>query len=245
MANHKLGFKVLKITAFIGFILIFLMLAKWQFGRAGEKAMVLELAKKNAQEQITELPTLPEKNGQTWHYKQIQLQGYYDSTRQFLLDNQIRSGKAGFAVLTPFRVEGSDNTVLVNRGWIPLNGSRYRLPNLAVTAQKTTIRGRINKFPSVGIKLKGVEIPTAGWPSLIQIVDEKAVSEKLGRPIASFQIELNADEPNGYLRDWQFTKEMQPEQHTAYAVQWLALAATLAGLFIGYSLKGKNAKSTK
>jgi len=245
MFHYRLQFKVLPTLAFFILMPIFLMLAKWQFGRAEEKKILLEMAERHAKEWVTDFTSTTEVDIASIRYKQIERRGRYDSDHQFLLDNQIKSGKPGFMVLTPFFVEGSQTALLVNRGWIPLGNNRSEIPDLSVTNAVVLLRGRINTFPSVGIKLQGAEIPTDSWPSIVQIVDPEMVGKKLGYPIWPFQVELNAGQPEGYHRDWKFAKEMQPEQHIAYALQWLALATTLTALYFWYSLKGGNAKTTK
>jgi len=133
----------------------------------------------------------------------------------------------------------------VNRGWIPLNQDRSILPDLQINKAEAIITGRINNFPSVGIKLAGAEIPTEGWPSVVQVVDSDVLAKKLGYSLFQFQIELAKELPDGYKREWHTSTIMQPEQHTAYAIQWFALALTLTILFIWYSFKNNDAKSKK
>jgi len=49
---------------------------------------------------------------------------------------------------------------------------------------------------------------------------------------------LNADQPQGYTRDWQPTSAaFGPERHISYAVQWWGLAALAAGLFVFMNLQ--------
>jgi surfeit locus 1 family protein len=139
--------------------------------------------------------------------------------------------------MTPLIIDRSLKAVLVNRGWVPLNQDRSNLPDINIINEQVVIKGRINYFPSVGIKLAGAEIPTAGWPSVLQVIDVSVLSEKLGYSIAAFQVELDKELPEGFKRDWQVTAIMLPEQHVAYAVQWFALAATLTVLFFWYSIK--------
>ena len=40
--------------------------------------------------------------------------------KKFLLDNRVHQERAGYHVLTPFRADGAEAVVLVNRGWVPL-----------------------------------------------------------------------------------------------------------------------------
>ena len=111
------------------------------------------------------------------------------------------------------------------------------MPDLPINKALTTISGRINNFPSVGIKLAGAELPTDTWPSVVQVVDSNILAKKLGYTLFQFQIELDKDLADGFKREWQTTTVMLPEQHIAYAVQWFALALTLTIIFIWYSYK--------
>jgi surfeit locus 1 family protein len=88
--------------------------------------------------------------------------------------------------------------------------------------------------------LAGAEQPTDTWPSVVQVVDSEILAKKLDYPLFQFQIELDKDLPDGFKREWHTTTIMQPEQHTAYAFQWFALALTLTILFIWYSRKKKD-----
>jgi surfeit locus 1 family protein len=102
------------------------------------------------------------------------------------------------------------------------------------------VKGRINRFPSVGLKLSGADEPSKNWPSIVQVVDSEKLSKRLGYPLFDFQIELDKESPDGFKREWQATQIMPPEQHIAYAIQWFGLALTLTVIFIGNSLKRNN-----
>ena len=173
-------------------------------------------------------------------YRKVVVTGHYDVAHQFLVDNQIVDGKNGYFVLTPLFVDGANDAVLVNRGWVPLGKDRKELPNVDFKADSTQIEGRLNHFPSVGIKLKGAEIPTDTWPSVVQIVDAKVLSERLGYPIRTYQIELEASQQQGYRREWKIHVPIPPEKHLAYAVQWFGLALTLTALFIWMSTRNRS-----
>jgi surfeit locus 1 family protein len=217
---------------------LLIALGVWQLGRSEEKRMFLKKQEHGlASSEIIQLSTDIENNIDTLRYKKVQVTGHYDMSHQFLIDNQISAGKAGYFVLTPFILQGETQAVLVNRGWVPLNHDRSILPDVQIKNEQTVVRGRINRFPSVGIKLSGAEIPSDGWPSVLQVVDSQVLTKKLAYSIFPFQLELDKDLPEGFKREWQTTTVMLPEQHTAYAIQWFALAFTLTLLFIWYSYK--------
>lgn len=56
------------------------------------------------------------------------------------IDNRSYRGQAGFHVLTPFRLEGLPQTILVLRGWVPQDpAARGRLPALVTPAAQVRI----------------------------------------------------------------------------------------------------------
>jgi surfeit locus 1 family protein len=231
-ASYK--FEKIPTLVFLCVLPLLIALGAWQLRRADEKRALLDLRSKSAN-QTAQFAAINENNFDANRYKKVELTGHYDVQHQFFLDNQISGGKVGYFVLTPFISGEREKAVLVNRGWLPLSQSRDDVPNIAFAQTAKVIKGRINRFPAVGIKLPGAELPADGWPSVVQIVDAEQVAKRLDYPIMNFQVELDKEMPDGYKREWQMSKMMQPEQHQAYAVQWFGLALTLTVLFIVYS----------
>ncbi len=233
----RIKFKFIPTLIYICLLPVLLALGTWQLDRSQQKRALLELQQQALGSETLPLASVMENNAETLRYRQVEVAGHYDVAHQFLLDNQISEGKAGYFVLTPFILTGDSQAVLVNRGWIPVAQNRSILPDLQINQANAMISGRINNFPSVGIKLAGAEIPTAGWPALVQVVDSDVLAKKLGYSLFQFQLELAKELPDGFKRDWHTSTIMQPEQHTAYAFQWFALALTLTILFIWYSFR--------
>ena len=72
-------------------------------------------------------------------FREAELRGEYVPGRQFLLDNMVHDGVAGYHVLTPWRADGG-GWVLVNRGWVPAHPDRAVLPSVALDASPVTVR---------------------------------------------------------------------------------------------------------
>ena len=57
-----------------------------------------------------------------WSYKPVELQGYYDHTREIRVET-IYKGEKGVQIITPFytHLDGNNkpNAIFVNRGWVP------------------------------------------------------------------------------------------------------------------------------
>ena len=235
---YSIRFEKVPTLAFVCLFPLLIALGMWQLGRSEEKRMLFTQQEQGlASSETLQLSSDIENNLDVIRYKKVKAAGYYDQAHQFLLDNQINAGKPGYFVLTPFMLSGENKAVLVNRGWVPLNPDRSVLPELQMKTEQLIVLGRINRFPSVGLKLAGAEIPADGWPSVLQVIDTQVLEKKLAYSLFPFLIELDKDQPDGFKREWQKAAIMLPEQHTAYAIQWFALAFALTLLFIWYSFK--------
>lgn len=235
IAKMEFKFSLFSIVLYFMLIALLLLLGFWQLDRAEQKKIFLNKQQLSAQKAVIKL--VEDADLEKIEYRKVELTGYYDNTKQYLIDNQIVNGQVGYFVFTPFKIKGMRLSILVNRGWVVLNKNRLILPDIPVEERQRTISGRIKHFPAVGIQLAGAEIPTKGWPSVVQVVDSHVLAEKLGYPLFSFQIELDQIMSDGYRREWKKNTIMPPEKHVAYAVQWFGLALTLTVLFIGFSRK--------
>ncbi len=230
--------KILPLIMFVCLLALLLRLGFWQLSRAEEKQAFLANQQENMLGQALPIGKLLADNKQLRFSKAI-LEGHYDVQHQILMDNQIHAGKVGYFVLTPFILEADQKVVLVNRGWVLMNKDRHQLPDVDFMppAGKLTIVGVINHFPEVGLVLEGADEPGQGWPSVVQIINSQKITKKLQQPILGFQLQLAAEQPYGYVREWQVHTRIPPEKHRAYAFQWFALAATLTLLILWISCK--------
>lgn len=220
----------------------FCALGVWQLQRAELKRGLM--AQQQARERLPPrpLPTAPF-DLEELRYVPVSVRGSYDADHQFLLDNQVVDGHPGFRVLTPLRLQTGE-AVLVNRGWIPQNQDRRLLPPLPAPSGIVSIYGSIDRFPGVGYRLKGAEIPAPGWPAVVQLAEPEPLAERLGYRLLPYQVLLAAGESGGF----QVTRrqlELHPETSQGYALQWFSFAAATLILYLWYGFKGKAAgKST-
>ena len=238
-AGSSFNFSLIPLLLYLALVTLLISLGFWQLGRADEKKIFLTKQQLSADKEVISLKSIIGADLESLRYRKVEISGRYDEEHQFLIDNQIVNGQAGYFVMTPLLVDGLKSAILVNRGWVALNKDRRVLPDVSITHQKATILGRVNNFPVVGIKLAGAEIPTDGWPSVVQVVDSDVLAGRLGYSLVPFQVELNGEMNEGYHREWRKSAVMPPEKHIAYAVQWFGLAITLTILFIWLGTKRK------
>ena len=240
VGSYDLTIKLLPSLVLILLLSLLISLGYWQLSRANEKKQVMELRDFRAKAPPVLLSANFESVLEKIDYRAVLVRGHYDNNHQFLIDNQIVNGKAGFFVMTPFILEQSNKAVLVNRGWIIANANRSILPVIEFSSDVKELMGHINHFPSVGLKLAGAEIPTQGWPSIVQVAEVEALTKKLGYALFGFQLLLDKNQSNGYYREWQQSKIIPPEKHQAYAAQWFGLAITLIILFLWLASEKSN-----
>lgn len=219
--------RILPLAAAAAAVAGFCALGIWQLQRAEEKAVFLERIEQAREASpreigsVTEVDRLAEDSREPV-YVRARLAGRYLHERQFLLDNQIAEGRAGFEVLTPLVIEGG--VVIVNRGWHPMGRDRSDLPAVSVDGERRTVTGVLGPFPGAGIEV--APSTGAGWPRLVQYPDPADLRGMLDRPVAPLMLRLDPGESDGYRRDWD-PDIMGPRRHYGYAAQWFALALTV------------------
>ena len=209
-------------------------LGRWQLRRADEKRALFDsFASGSDATRLIDLATPPLRR-----YQHVVASGHYDSSRQVLIDNMVNAERAGYFVITPFALTGG-GWVLVNRGWVPLGASRADRPAIGVAADQRQLRGRADHMPSPGIQMgtKASLAPpypvVASFPSRADIAG--LLRESSWTPAADLVL-LDPGEPDGYVRNWS-APGFPPMRHIAYAVQWFALALTLAVIYVVTNLR--------
>lgn len=214
----------------------FVSLGNWQLRRAAEKEALLALREERARAPAIAIDSASIALDEL-RYRPVIVKGSYDAEHQFLLDNQVHEGRAGYHVLTPLRLEGrADLALLVNRGWVPAGPDRTRLPAVGALPVHTSVSGTVEKFPGVAWRLAGAEIPAPGWPAVTQLAEPAALSARLGYAILPYQVLLSPTEPQGFVRDWK-PANVDPGKNRGYALQWFAFAGVLTFLYVWYGLR--------
>ena len=203
----------------------------WQLRRAEEKRELLAVFAARAQQAPVTLTAVdPDADNR---YLRVSVSGKPDGQHQFLLDNRMRNGRAGYEVLTPVQL-GDGTWVLVNRGWLPRGPNRTALPELAPLPEQVSWIGYLHSGASRAPVL-GPEEPISGWPQVVQQPDIELLERRLGRDLFPYRVRL--ERSPGFDTSW-ITTNLPPAQHQGYAVQWfgLSLALMVLGLFSNSNL---------
>jgi surfeit locus 1 family protein len=172
-------------------------------------------------------------------YRPVIARGTYDPLNQVLLRNQVNGSQPGDHLLTPLHIAGSEQSVLVDRGFIPMDQNspaalaQYDQPGMV------TVQGII-RLPHVP-QFFGVPDPTLA-PGQTRLAAWNAVN--LARiqaqtPYALLPVYMEAnpvpDESGSAAPGNPIASPDQPDltegPHLGYAIQWFSFAAVLA---LGY-----------
>lgn len=223
------GWPATLFTAF--FLPLLLALGAWQLERAEEKQALYDDFAAGG-----EAVALHADSGgldDLRRYAPVRATGTYLAERQFLLDNMVEDGQAGYRVLTPLRV-GEGVAVLVDRGWVPRDFSAREPPAIGVDEGTRTVTGILDHMPRPGIAL-AIEL-RPDWPKVVQFPTLEELAGALELRLVPGLLLLDRAAPDGFRRDWR-PSDFGPERHLGYALQWFALAATLVILYLVWSFR--------
>ncbi|MBI5300537.1 MAG: SURF1 family protein [Chloroflexi bacterium] len=184
-------------------------------------------------------------------YRAVHVVGKYDEAHQVALRNQAYKNQVGVTLLTPLIISGTQQAVLVNRGWIPFDDaapdkwSRYAEPGIA---QVRGVIRRAQTQPDFG----GIN-DSPGAHQVWNLANVSRIAEQLPYPLLPIYIQQTPNGSATILADTSMSLVNIPGQtapiasavpqrmpveldlsegsHLPYALQWFLFAAIVA---IGY-----------
>lgn len=204
-------------------------LGQWQTRRAAEKEEIeARLTARQSAAPVT-LGVAPQVLEDV-EYRRMLVKGEFVPSWTIYLDNRPYKGIAGFHVLTPMKIVGSDMHVLVARGWIKRDVSdRTRLPRIATPAGIVGIEGVPRSNAGHVLELGNAEPLRPG--AIVQNAEIAEFARVSGLKMHPFTIEQWSDIQDGLVRDWP-KPSTGIDKHRGYAFQWYALAATAILFFV-------------
>lgn len=223
----------------LAFLLLFpflLSLGLWQLDRADEKRVLLEESESRAVGEQIDLNWLDEMTADN-RFVPAKAVGHYRSGQQWLQDNQVYRGQAGYHVYSLFELAGRPGrALLVNRGWHPVGADRSLLPRLPLPEGELRLEGRLDTPASVGLKLGDLQLNPYSELNVLPYMDLSVVAEAAGVELFPLVLVLNEGQAGVLQREWTTAEMIGPEKHLGYAVQWFALACALLIIYLGVNM---------
>jgi cytochrome oxidase assembly protein ShyY1 len=204
-------------------------LGNWQERRAAQKHALQQQIVARAEQPPLQAAALPPA-AQPEEFRRIVADGQFIADWPLYLENRPLDGRAGFYLLMPFRLAGSAQVVLVQRGWFARDArDRTRIPPIPTPAGLQQISGRVRSDTGQVMQLGERAMPAPG--AILQNFDLQIFAVASKMPVHAFIIEQSSDTRDGLRRDWP-----QPsfgiDTHRGYAFQWYALAAAALLFFV-------------
>lgn len=229
--NTKWRRFIIAAAAFAG-VALTLTLGQWQLSRAAQKRdLQARMEAQSAQPTLTNAPLLASTAMQTLLLQPAQLRGRWLADKTVYLDNRPMDGRVGFFVLTPLLLEGSQQAIVVQRGWIPRDFTqRNALQPIDTPSTVVTLEGRIAPPPS-----KLYELGQAEHSAIRQNLDLLQFQSEIGLPLLPVTLQQTGAASEGLLRQWP-QADNGVGKHYGYAAQWFGIAVLIALLYCWFQL---------
>ncbi|MDR6538422.1 SURF1 family protein [Variovorax soli] len=223
----------------VGMLAATVSLGRWQLSRAAQKeALQAEIEAQKTLPPLDQQEFLALDPATSAMHRPVRLHGLWLTPHTVYLDNRQMHGLPGFYVLTPFAIEGSNQTVLVQRGWVQRNFTdRAQLAPIETPRGLVELVARIAPPPAHLLELAKESPPSAAAPGsspIRQNLDLEAFRAQTGLPLRT-DVSLLQTGPasEGLQRDWP-VPALGIEKHYGYAFQWFGLAALVVILYVWF-----------
>lgn len=225
----KFRFSWLPFIATLVVMAIGIALGNWQMRRAEHKTAIQNTmqSRQLAPEIVLgDTAIAPE----AAEFRRIRVKGRFVANWPIYLDNRPYQGRAGFYMLMPMIISGTDKAVLVARGWIARDvADRTRVPATMTPAGEVEITGIARRHAGRLFQMGAPITPQPGAILQNMRIDELAAASKLD--LQPFLVEQGSELADGLVRDWPMPS-YGIDKHHGYAFQWYALAATAFLFFV-------------
>lgn len=225
---------------YIMFVALFSSLGVWQLNRADEKQAIADNINKRSIESAVDLSNAFDWNQEQHQYRKATVKGEFFLTGQLLIDNILVSGKPGYHVITPLKINGTDKTILINRGWIRQQGRslqqghRKRQPAEITTPKgQVTIEGIMRTPSALPFVESSVEpLKKTEEYNVWLYLDVEKYQKESPLKMMPFALLQDNDTKDGLQRKWP-SYQAKTGMHIGYAIQWFAFAVIVTVIFIG------------
>jgi surfeit locus 1 family protein len=217
-----------------------IVLGAWQLDRLEERRTANAVQATRFEQDPIPLPDLVAAAGgdlESLEYRRATFTGTFDQSQEVLVRSQVRDGRAGFDVVTP--MVGSGKTVLVNRGWVPLEFDEAPVAAATPPAESVDVTGVVR--PS--------EPATATSPddgsgsATVSRIDIPLLEERLGVDLLPVYLEVIGETSATQLPIPAPAPDFGDEgPHLNYAIQWFSFAVVGA---VGYGFLLRRAIRTR
>ncbi len=170
-------------------------------------------------------------------FRRARATGRFIHSREFLIANRVRGGRAGFDVVTPLRL-GPAGIVLVNRGWVPLDRADPDTRRKGQIAAETAVTGILRKPGKTSPWVPDNEPAGNVWYH----ADPEAMAAVAGLERVRDTVLVADAKPNpGGLPVGRDPAVEISNRHLGYALTWYGLALVLVVIYFVFHWRREDA----
>jgi surfeit locus 1 family protein len=164
-------------------------------------------------------------------YRSIKVSGVYDFSQQIYLKNQVWQNQLGVHLLTPLRISGINQAILVDRGWVPFqDATPEKIDQFDIPGQ-VTVNGIIllsQSEPGFGRisdpQLSSDQLRLQSWV----VVNLDRIQKQVDFSILPVYIQQTPDNISNHLPYRVISSpDLSEGPHLSYAVQWFSFSGIL------------------
>lgn len=234
--NYSFRPKLIPTLATLLVLPLLINLGLWQSNKADHKQAMQDIYTQRGDSTVVQIGS-ESVNLESIRFSRVVARGYFEPAYQILLDNQIYHGQAGFHVITPLHISGSNMRILVNRGWIPIGEDRNNLPVIETPKEEVEVSGFAYDPSGKYLELAHDAGTQGDWQKVWQNLDFKRYQSAVPFPFHTVSIMLDpASLSGGYVRDWP-KPDARIEVNRGYAIQWYLMSIALVVIYLVTNIK--------
>jgi surfeit locus 1 family protein len=223
---------------FLALLPLLLSLGVWQASRAQEKQVLLDAKQERRQAAPMVLNQAQTLDPVLDRFRPAKALGHYVPGQQWLLDNRLYHGQAGYHVFSLFQMHNG-RQILINRGWVNIGASREFLPELPLPQGEVSLQGNLDAPASVGLVLGEPPVQSLADRVVLQNLNIQDLAQAKDLDLLPLSLVINEGQPGNLQYDWSAIETISPEKHLGYSVQWFALATALLIIYVGVNTQRK------
>lgn len=165
-------------------------------------------------------------------FRMAEGEGVWDPTHEFLLANRSLAGAPGAHLVTPFRPDGSDLSILIDRGWISQESSNESARQEYRQEARVHVRGLLKPSqaePTWAFLADPTPIPGGPPRQSWRVLHIPGVQQQTPYSLAPYFLELTEAPASGHSPNPDPAIDLSEGPHLAYAIQWFAFSAIALG----------------
>jgi surfeit locus 1 family protein len=234
--NYRFRPKLIPTLATLLVLPLLVSLGLWQSNKADHKQAMQDIYDQRGESTTVQIGTEPV-NLETIRFSRVVARGHFEPAYQILLDNQIYKGQAGYHVITPLHISGSDMRILVNRGWVAVGADRNILPVIDTPRNEVAVSGYAHDPSGKYLELAHPEDTQGNWQKVWQNLDIKRYKNAVPFSFHAISVLLDPDSAaGGFVRDWP-KPDARIDVNRGYAIQWYLMSIALVIIYLVTNIK--------